>query len=245
MNNLKPIDFHQWSRDLLAKRDALTKNEKRSADQLDEDVTVVDRPPESVVLQMKRRNVSEWAEDVKKVMDYTAITLALSSDEYPRSPRQLGESQLQAPAENFVRETNTRLLFLGGNTGVGKTVAATWIASMLKDPMFWLPARMVYVREEWNTVATRSINAPLLVIDDLGTEPNEWASQELTRIIEIRYDRGYSPTKKFRTVVTTNLSLNGEGKKSLQRYGERLISRLADFPSVDYVFTNGADLRSS
>lgn len=149
-----------------------------------------------------------------------------------------GSEAAAKAAQRFVTDPTLRLLVIGGSTGRGKTVAAAWVAAVL-DATWWLSARIVRVGDDWSHAHGRALRAAHLVIDDLGVEKNQWASDELGSVIEERTDRG------LRTLVTTNLpprSTDG-GKSLLTCYGERFMSRLAQRPTSEYVVCAGPDLR--
>ena len=208
--------------------------QSRSAAQQDDDITVVD----ASMANRKQANVDGLQPDARRVMDSDALKLVLACEGYPRHATQHEKTDLEAIARRFVSDPNLRLMVIGGETGRGKTVAATWVAAMLGNA-YWLPARMVTVSDEWNGKASRALNAALTIVDDLGVETNDWASQELAKIIEARFDMGR------RTFVTTNLPLTSTTGKSMSRYGDRFISRLAQAPVARYRFVHGPDLRTA
>lgn len=209
---------------------------ERAAAAEDDDVTVIDTPVATA--EQRRRNIDDLQADVRRVMDADALRLVLACEGYPRHRDHDGKTELETMAQRFVADNNLRLMVMAGDTGRGKTVAATWVAATLGST-YWLPARMVTVSDEWSSRASRAINAALTVIDDLGVETNDWASSELGRIIEARFDMGR------RTVVTTNLPMSSLTGKNMSRYGDRLVSRLAQVPLARYRFVHGPDLRST
>ena len=78
-------------------------------------------------------------------------------------------------------------------------------------------------------------DAPLLVIDDLGSEPfyNNVSREYLFALLDER------AVGKRGTVVTTNLSL----AELCERYGERVFSRLADKSKGIFINLKGSDKR--
>lgn len=58
----------------------------------------------------------------------------------------------------------------------------------------------------------------LVVFDDLGTEKmTEWASEQLYRVLDGRYDRGLA------TIITTNVKAEALDGRILSRYAEGLV----------------------
>ena len=173
-------------------------------------------------------------------VDPDAARLALASSS--KCPRIVGHPGSEAAAEaveKFLADKTLRLLVLGGSTGRGKSVAATWLAMRL-DATWWISAKDVRVGDEWNGMRSRAMKAANLVIDDLGQERIEWASGELGSLIESRFDKGR------RTLITTNLppiSNEQRGKTFASVYGDRLYSRLSKAETGLYVACLGGDLR--
>jgi hypothetical protein len=122
------------------------------------------------------------------------------------------------------------LLMLGG-VGRGKSLAAAWLWLRLRGldlaeadalhrqrrGVLWLRARVLQ-NLEWNEradVLRRCAVAFGLVVDELGGE-DQRTGEALSDLIEQRGD------EQRRTVITTNL----EPARFLERYGDRLVSRL-------------------
>jgi hypothetical protein len=160
--------------------------------------------------------------------------IALATQECPVVAGHPG-SELAARAVTAFVEGRWRILILGGGTGRGKSVAATWAAASM-DGSWWVSAKDVRVGESWSEAFRRALKVPVLIIDDMGQEASEWASKELEMLAESRFDKG----KK--TLITTNL-LRDEGKRSfLTAYGARLLSRI-DSDRGRFVMCLGPDLR--
>jgi len=169
-------------------------------------------------------------------LDPDHVRLAVAQQRCPVIAGHPGSQAAARASESFVRGDGRRLLVLGGPTGRGKSCAATWVAACL-DGSWWLSAKEVRVGEHWSSNAyPRALKALVLVVDDLGHESSEWASKELASLIEVRSDRGR------RTVVTTNLPPEGEGRTLAAVYGDRFRSRLASAYG-SYVACGGDDLR--
>ena len=159
--------------------------------------------------------------------------LVLASPACPALLTHKGSVDAAKAAEAFVRDGSLRLLVLGGPTGRGKTVAATWLAATL-DACRWLSAKDVRVGDAWSQTQPKTAKAAVLIVDDLGHETSEWAHKELSALLESRFDKGR------RSIITTNLPPATFAKT----YGDRLASRLEKPGRGLYVLCGGADLRS-
>jgi hypothetical protein len=132
-----------------------------------------------------------------------------------------------------------RVLLLGGGTGVGKTIAATWVALKSDDPMpgfiraSELERRGRYDKDLRGWIPERTS----LVIDDLGAELLDGKGVFRSFLDEV-VDQFYS--SKRRLIITTNLepriteayqaSCTAEGREPepqfRERYGDRVRSRV-------------------
>lgn len=132
-----------------------------------------------------------------------------------------------------------------GATGTGKTFLAGCIGEELnrrnKEVLFLSSFSLnrffiaCFEKESYKAMSIL-FNADLLIIDDLGSEPlyRKITVEYLKLVLEERFDR------KKPVLVTTNLDKDG----ILQRYGERIYSRLFDSSSLDYNdLFRGKDLR--
>ena len=115
-----------------------------------------------------------------------------------------------------------RWLVLHGPKGTCKTGAAVaLLVEHIQDGgsgLFIKPARFLErIRETYapdaeagfneRAVLQTLIDAPLLVLDDIGTENlTRWGQEKLFTVIDERHDT-HSPAEPRRTIVTTNLSL--------------------------------------
>ena len=127
-------------------------------------------------------------------------------------------------------------LLLRGGYGCGKTHLAAAIANMrlgMGKPVIFVntPDLLDHLRAAYSPSASTSYdqrfeqvrNAPLLILDDLGTQSNtEWAQEKLYQIFNYRYNA------RLPTVITTN-----EEMESLEI---RIRSRMAD-PSLVQMLT--------
>lgn len=159
------------------------------------------------------------------------MRLALQRRDCPAIESHPGSIASAKAATRFVSDKALTLCVIGGATGRGKTVAATWAASAL-DACAWISAKDVRVGDAWSQTFSRALKAANLIVDDLGQEGTEWASGELGSLIESRYDKGR------RTLVTTNLTPPAIQK----RYSDRLYSRLSS-RFGHYAACTGDDLR--
>ena len=148
-------------------------------------------------------------------------------------------------AENYP-DTDTLGILLTGNTGLGKTFLLHCIENRLLDRGFSPICVTAYrlfetmrgahfsdaeKRQEFDEL----VKCPVLLIDDLGTEP---VMQNVTReyLFTLLNER---LTQRRHTVVATNLSV----LELKELYGERVFSRLFDTVNVMPAQLKGKDLR--
>ncbi len=140
------------------------------------------------------------------------------------------------------------LIFLAGQTGVGKTHLTRCMANELikRHKLVFFTTSFAMHQDFVKSFACRDaiekqeliskyIDAEILFIDDLGTElrnPNITVNY-LYHVINERQ------TKKRPTIITTNLNL----EEILSYYDERIFSRIADKTSSICLFIEGEDLR--
>lgn len=113
------------------------------------------------------------------------------------------------------------ILILCGAVGVGKTLAASWaIAEGGGGKLVHAPelGRRVFPYGHETTIARLELTSAVMVLDDLGTEPDpnekRWA-EALALFVEKRKARG-------RTIITTNLTPS----ELRVRYNARILDRL-------------------
>ncbi|MGH2522712.1 MAG: ATP-binding protein [Anaerolineales bacterium] len=135
-------------------------------------------------------------------------------------------------------------LVLTGTYGCGKTHLAAAIANYglaHGQPVLFLntPDLLDYLRASFAPSAEASYNerfeeirtAPLLILDDLGTEsPTNWATEKLYQILNYRYNA------RLPTVITTN--------KDLKELDQRVASRLSDAEIVSTLNILAPDFRA-
>lgn len=141
-------------------------------------------------------------------------------------------------------DTRPRDLLLIGKTGLGKTFLMQCIARRVAErgclPTYtsayrlFETARQAYIDNDGSRLAPL-MEAQLLMIDDLGTEPlmNNVTVTQLFNLLNERQLNGRH------TVLSTNLSMN----ELLDRYTERVASRLMDAESCMRLSFVGEDIR--
>lgn len=167
-----------------------------------------------------------------------------SDDTLTETEQRMRTEKLYSYARNF--STDSKNLLFIGSPGTGKTFLSSAIANEVAKKNY----NVIYLTAcELNQILVNYHTAPLykkqtvfdvlsscdlLVIDDLGTEPifKNVTVEYLLSIISER-DANRKPY-----VISTNLSL----EKLLQRYGERIFSRLKSKNTVKLLF-GGKDLR--
>ena len=137
-------------------------------------------------------------------------------------------------------------LLLMGNTGLGKTFLLNCVQNALIERGF-APLKVTGYRlfeamrgahfgeAEKEAEFRQMIGCDILLIDDLGTEP---LMQNITReyLFTLLNER---QTQQKHTVLATNLNHTD----LMNRYGERVLSRLMDSMSVQTLELKGRDLR--
>ena len=140
--------------------------------------------------------------------------------------------------------TPTRDLLLMGKSGLGKTFLLQCIAHRTAERGF-LPvyisayrlfelARKAYIEND-SDILSSMMEAPLLLIDDLGTEPlmNNVTVTQLFNLLNERQMAGRH------TVISTNLSMT----EMQERYTERITSRFLDATGCRRLLFIGGDIR--
>ncbi len=129
-----------------------------------------------------------------------------------------------------------------GNYGSGKTHLAVAIANYRLEqgnPVLFLtvPDLLDHLRAtfgpssdvEYDDLFERVRNAPLLVLDDLGTESaTPWAQEKLFQLINHRY------LHKLPTVITTNVDLDQLDPRIRSRLLDRNLTTRVSMPLPDY-----------
>lgn len=141
-------------------------------------------------------------------------------------------------------DTPVRNLLLMGKSGLGKTFLLQCIAHRVAQRGF-LPtytsayrlfetARKAYIEND-SDILSPLMEAQLLLIDDLGTEPlmNNITVPQLFNLLNERQMAGRH------TVISTNLSMT----EMQDRYTERITSRFLDASSCSRLTFTGPDIR--
>jgi len=167
-------------------------------------------------------------------------------DEKGRSQRKLAviiRDVCKAYADSFP-QTATRDLLLMGKSGLGKTFMLQSIAHRVAQrghlPTYtsayrlFETARKAYMENDSEIMAP-FMNAELLLIDDLGTEPlmNNVTVTQLFNLLNERQMAGRH------TVISTNLAMS----ELQERYTERISSRFLDATGCRRLVFIGADIR--
>ena len=146
-------------------------------------------------------------------------------------------------ADSFPNTTVRGILFMG-NSGLGKTFLLQAIAHRVAERGF-LPlyisayrlfeiTRKAYFENDSEQMA-RLINAPLLLIDDLGTEPL-MANITITQLFNLLNERQMA---RQHTVISSNFTISA----LKERYTERIASRLLDERNCIQLTFIGEDIR--
>jgi DNA replication protein DnaC len=164
----------------------------------------------------------------------------------PRAPGNAAEAQANLKAafdaaRSFAEDPQGWLLFTG-SYGCGKThLAAAIVNARLsagESALFVVvPDLLDHLRAAYAPGATEAYDArfeavrsaPLLVLDDLGTEsPTAWAGEKLFQILNHRYNA------RLPTVFTTNHALDDLDERLRSRMGEVGFVRVIEMAALDY-----------
>ena len=127
-----------------------------------------------------------------------------------------------------------RWLFLGGNVGAGKTLAACWIIANWRDWGFF--ARASAIAKLDDDLLGEAKRASLLVLDDLGDEyvgESQFGAVRIAELLTERHGNGLP------TIATMNLKRS----EFVARYGERTNDRLNELGK--FIAIGGPSLRSA
>ena len=127
----------------------------------------------------------------------------------------------------WIYDSKKRGLLLYGTTGNGKTTMLRAIKALFNDCTFaeaadiWEDSRQV--RDDAEYRMRNYLNSPILIIDDLGAEPEVCKvygenRYPLENVIVRRY------TKMLTTIIASNLTL----KEIEMRYGTRMFDRMME-----------------
>ncbi|MDL2257939.1 ATP-binding protein [Eubacteriales bacterium OttesenSCG-928-K08] len=169
-----------------------------------------------------------------------------SSAVYPTAEQREQMQRARQVAETFSNEfphTNMQNLVLLGTAGLGKTFLLNCIAKRVLERGYAIRKLTAYSLQEQVLSGIRSntngaaefLNVPLLLIDDLGSEPmiNNVTQAYMFSILNERMNA------RLHTIVATNLTLG-----TLQSlYGERIFSRLINADDSRVLRLQGQNLR--
>lgn len=159
-------------------------------------------------------------------------------------PTIAGTEEAFETAVAYAQEPWHRWLVMSGPCGVGKTHLAVAIARHVMERhqqnvyFAVVPDLMDHLRAtfdpnsgaQYDDRFTAIRTAPLLVLDDLGTEnATPWAREKLYQVINHRY------TEHMPTVITTNVDL--------RKIDERIVSRMLDTRLTTHIEIDASDFR--
>lgn len=199
--------------------------------------------PKTICKCLRERAAREkYASSAFMQNSFRDFDLGIFRDERQRklmaAVKRVGESYAQNLEYNGAKG-----LLLLGETGLGKTFLLNCIASRAVENGYNVDKYTMYnfqdrVREsiyKREATALSVTDSDLLILDDLGAEamiPNITV-ESLHRVINERQDAGLA------TAFATNLTK----KALLERYGERIFSRLVYPKAVSVVVLEGVDVR--
>lgn len=191
-------------------------------------------------------------EEINKILKYESGFLSL--EEFDKANFDIFKNQ------DFIKKLYTvmkkwchsnfekSLVFLSGQTGVGKThlmkcmanelinehkiVLLTTSFAMHQD---FVKSYAIREPEEKQTIIEKYLTAEVLFIDDLGTELRQ-PNITVNYLYQVLNERKMN---KRPTIITSNLTLND----IIDYYDERIFSRIADKTSSICVYIEGEDLR--
>ncbi|MGB3304723.1 MAG: ATP-binding protein [Thermomicrobiales bacterium] len=192
--------------------------------------------------ECRRRELDDrHMEDLHRLSNLDAFTHHTFEDFDPDVP---GLEEAYEKAVAFAQEPAHRWLFLYGPCGTGKTHLAVAIAKYsmeyngINAYFAVVPDLLDHLRATFDPNAGSGYderfaairNAPLLVLDDLGTESaTPWAKEKLYQLINHRY------VEQMPTVITSNVDQ--------RKVEDRIMSRILDHRLTDYVEIDAEDYR--
>ena len=200
--------------------------------------------------ELNRRMFAEMGLDLEHPQSFENYDETLFSDE-TIPPHNISQRQMMARNRKVCEEyadtfpnTQTRDMLFIGKSGLGKTYLLQSIAYRVSGrgifPAYMSAYRLfeifrkAYLENEYNEL-NALIAEPLLLIDDLGTEPlmNNITVSSFLNLLDERQRAGRH------TVINTNLEMT----EIRDRYTERVASRLLDSKDCKRLTFIGEDLR--
>jgi len=192
--------------------------------------------------ECKQRELAEKrAEELRRLSNLDSFTNHTFED---FDPSVYGVEEAYEKAIQFAQELQHRWLFLYGPVGVGKTHLAVAIAKYAMEYhrisayFAVVPDLLDHLRATFDPSAGTGYderfatirNAPLLILDDLGTEnATPWAKEKLYQLINHRY------VEEMPTIITSNVDQ--------RKVDDRIISRILDHRLTEYIEIDAQDFR--
>lgn len=182
----------------------------------------------------------EKEEEKQKAMQYAKKRLGLpprfaecTFENFKRELQYVACEISEKYVHDYVPIDTRKGLYLFGEPGSGKThlAAAMGNALCLKEATYFTtaPELLLKIKKTFNDskandeLLDRLSEAPLLIIDDIGSEkPTEWVRETFFVLIDRRYTH-YRPT-----IITSNYSLD----TLKDRLGYRIASRIAEVSTM-------------
>jgi len=166
--------------------------------------------------------------------DHAARCIPARLDAALKSP--LKDTQPLTAVRQWLEDGASAMLVMSGTKGCGKSVAAAWaIANGRSGARFVRVSELARVSVYREDEIGPFERAPLLAIDDLGTEYADKNGMFLT-LLDGLLDARYAEMRP--TIITTNLAMPA----FCSRYGERVADRIRD---GKFVQCTAASLRGS
>ena len=196
--------------------------------------------------ELTKRLLKSNGIDYKNLKTFNDFDCNVASDSVQSSTL----AKVKKVGEDFVKkfhQTKIETIYIHGATGTGKTFLTECIASALIRKYIYVNILSAFqmnnvflnyhgsFEKDKSDILSALLDPDLLIIDDLGTEP---MFKNVTReYISVVINERTLHHKK--TIITSNLS----PRDVLDRYGERIYSRLFSKNNSLQISLNGEDLR--